>query len=195
MKEFTCRYSINGSNILIYNYEESGLRLFIDYEEISSEEIFQMAIRHVRDNPLDIDFLYKTYYMANLMANKNCNFFKNTFCDFINATNGMFDINYLAKKLSEYMENHPIEIPTINTYLAKNDHNNNVKIGKARDISKRLSSLKTSDPSIFIIGYVQRDIEKELHQKLEAYRFDREWFLLSDKQINDLMNEYKFITN
>lgn len=40
---------------------------------------------------------------------------------------------------------------------------------------------------------VGRDIENELHSKFEVKRMEREWFHLSENDIDNIINEYGFI--
>jgi len=57
-----------------------------------------------------------------------------------------------------------------------------IKIGRTLDISQRLKTLQTADPSITIIGTLQVKnyikAERSLHSIFAAYRKDGEWFSL-----------------
>ena len=53
--------------------------------------------------------------------------------------------------------------------------------------------IRTGNIDFKIIAFVGRDIENELHSKFEIKRMEREWFHLSDNDIDNIINEYGFI--
>lgn len=67
------------------------------------------------------------------------------------------------------------------------------KIGKTNNIDKRENTIRTGNIDFKIIAFVGRDIENELHSKFEIKRMEREWFHLSDNDIDNIINEYGFI--
>lgn len=69
------------------------------------------------------------------------------------------------------------------TYLAFD--NNLYKIGRSNNPEKRVSELKTANPSIRLIFYGNGDKEKILHQMFENCRVAREWFDLTDAQVRE----------
>lgn len=68
-----------------------------------------------------------------------------------------------------------------------------IKIGKTNNIDKRENTIRTGNIDFKIIAFVGRDIENELHSKFEIKRMEREWFHLSDNDIDNIINEYGFI--
>lgn len=60
-------------------------------------------------------------------------------------------------------------------------------------IDKRENTIRTGNIDFKIIAFVGRDIENELHSKFEIKRMEREWFHLSDNDIDNIINEYGFI--
>ena len=86
-----------------------------------------------------------------------------------------------------------IDNKIINTYIAIDESDRTiVKIGKTADLKRRESGMRCSNPNIFIIYYVERDIEDELHLKYESKLYKREWFFLDKDEVMDIVDEYKF---
>jgi len=69
-------------------------------------------------------------------------------------------------------------------YFILNEDSNAIKIGKAKDISKRLKSLQTSSPAkLRLIKSIQvesdkkaQELEQLLHRKFQEIRLGGEWF-------------------
>ena len=65
------------------------------------------------------------------------------------------------------------------------------KIGVAADVNRRVNSMESGNPLqiniIFRAGYpsnrISRDIEKSIHKELEEYKHKKEWFILSEEQV------------
>lgn len=86
-----------------------------------------------------------------------------------------------------------IDNKIINTYIAIDESDRTIiKIGKTVDLKHRESSLRCSNPNLFIIYYVERDIEDELHLKYESRLYKGEWFFLDKEEVMDIVNEHKF---
>lgn len=79
------------------------------------------------------------------------------------------------------------------TYLGSGNIDGYIKIGKTNNIDKRENTIRTGNIDFKIIAFVDRDIENELHSKFEIKRMEREWFHLSDNDIDNIINEYGFI--
>lgn len=79
------------------------------------------------------------------------------------------------------------------TYLGSGNIDGYIKIGKTNNIDKRENTIRTGNIDFKIIAFVGRDIENELHSKFEIKRMEREWFHLSDNDIDNITNEYGFI--
>lgn len=79
------------------------------------------------------------------------------------------------------------------TYLGSGNIDGYIKIGKTNNIDKRENTIRTGNIDFKIIAFVGRDIENELHSKFEIKRMEREWFHLSDNDIDNIINEYGFI--
>jgi len=67
------------------------------------------------------------------------------------------------------------------TYLITDG--NFIKIGRSKDPERRLKELKTANPKVKLICYGQGAEEKYLHTIFHEKRYKREWFDLSEKQI------------
>jgi hypothetical protein len=74
------------------------------------------------------------------------------------------------------------------TYVIK--ANEVYKIGKSKNVDKRIQSLKTALPNLEIIHVIEYDVEKFLHKKFENQSVGGEWFTLSKKDL-----EYLCTTN
>lgn len=79
------------------------------------------------------------------------------------------------------------------TYLGSGNIDGYIKIGKTNNIDKRENTIRTGNIDFKIIAFIGRDIENELHSKFEIKRMEREWFHLSDNDIDNIINEYGFI--
>ena len=81
-----------------------------------------------------------------------------------------------------------------NTYLFINNDCGLIKIGRSKDVFKRLYSVQSEigSKNISIIAYKILDIESELHIKYRMYRRYGEWFDLDMDTILDIINEEKF---
>ena len=85
----------------------------------------------------------------------------------------------------------PKKIRNYNTYFIKDVMNSCVKIGKSIDCLKRLKILKYNNPHIEMMFIINIDIEQELHERYECKQMYGEWFNLTEKDIDDIKNEYK----
>lgn len=65
-------------------------------------------------------------------------------------------------------------------------------IGKSSDVKRRLSGLSIVEDNLTLIAYVNKDIESELHARFDIKGIYREWFNLSDCDLNDIIDKYKF---
>lgn len=78
------------------------------------------------------------------------------------------------------------------TYLAIDGLSKEIKIGKTFNIGIRESTMQISNPRLKIFASIDKDIELELHDKFKAKRACREWFNLSLKDVNSIIEEYEF---
>lgn len=63
------------------------------------------------------------------------------------------------------------------TYFIQMGKRGPIKIGTAFDVYARLTSLQTSSPSkLRIVGYVEKNVEKHLHEMFASHRIRGEWF-------------------
>lgn len=62
-----------------------------------------------------------------------------------------------------------------------------IKIGKARDVTRRLASLQTGNhDKLHVIGVIENgggDLERSLHEQFAKYRLHGEWFSPADELI------------
>jgi len=75
------------------------------------------------------------------------------------------------------------------TYIIK-DASGLFKIGKSKNIERRIKALQTSNPTIELVLTIEGDIELNLHEKYAALRVKGEWFKLSELQINEIKQLY-----
>lgn len=85
-------------------------------------------------------------------------------------------------------------------YFIKSNLTGLYKIGIAKNIMNRLNSLRHSNGSIHLIGYIYsesyKDLEKEIHLHFNAHRSYGEWFKLSlDHCINEINNQKGLLIN
>jgi hypothetical protein len=66
-----------------------------------------------------------------------------------------------------------------------------VKVGVSEYPESRLDAIKTSRPSAKLLGYVKGGfkLEKEIHNKLEKFKFGREWFYYS-QEVHNIIEGY-----
>lgn len=75
------------------------------------------------------------------------------------------------------------------TYIVEAVGQGIVKIGKSRDIEKRVSALQTSNPHrLRLLKVFDADIESELHERFAVFRRAGEWFSFADP-IKALLSE------
>lgn len=82
---------------------------------------------------------------------------------------------------------------TKSTYILYNPSNNLYKIGKARDVFKRLNKIKKEvNIDVEIIGWNGYDIEHKLHKEYMIKRVFGEWFSINTDDILDIKNTHNF---
>ena len=81
----------------------------------------------------------------------------------------------------------------IYTYLLA--ANNLFKIGKTKNIKKRLSILGTASPDIQLIDFCNEDIEKQLHIIFKDKRYKKEWFKLEKEDLKGIEEIFFEINN
>ena len=62
------------------------------------------------------------------------------------------------------------------------------KIGKTKNLKNRMESMKTSNPHIKLLLFLDKDIEKDLHVKFKDRNITGEWFNLSKEDLEYLHN-------
>lgn len=85
-------------------------------------------------------------------------------------------------------------------YLISDESNNCCKIGISKDPNARLKKLQTSNPSKLVLYFSHiftdtgsaRTIERQAHKKLEKYRMQGEWFAISIKHGQKVLEELVF---
>ena len=84
-------------------------------------------------------------------------------------------------------------IEQASTYIVFNPDNNLYKIGRSKNIIKRIESLKiTISNNIKFIAFKETDIEAEIHFDYHEKRMFGEWFSLSMDDVLDIANKHKF---
>lgn len=81
-------------------------------------------------------------------------------------------------------------------YLIKNPLNNSVKIGKTKDLQKRLSAIRNGLPQaeLFAFKKVENTTYEEgrMHKIFKKKRIEREWFSLNAKDIDLIIAKYGY---
>ena len=76
-------------------------------------------------------------------------------------------------------------------YIAR-DEDNNIKVGGANNVQKRMHQHRTKHPSIKLIAtiYAKRfmELEKFIHYELEQFKVTREWYYSEDEK-NDIFGK------
>lgn len=80
------------------------------------------------------------------------------------------------------------------TYLMW-DGGNLYKIGKSSNPNLRLLELRTANPKISLISFGEGNNETFLHKKYSDKRYAREWFLLDDRDVEDIKKFFKQVQN
>ncbi len=78
------------------------------------------------------------------------------------------------------------------TYLMI-DGNNFIKIGRSYSPIIRERTLQSQNPTIKLIAFCEKDVEKELHLKYHSKRKRGEWFFLSKVDIKNIIKDFKFV--
>ena len=76
------------------------------------------------------------------------------------------------------------------TYLLKDKSTRLYKIGRAVDVNKRVRSLEVANPNLSIVITIEKDVEKELHNKYSSKRIKSEWFKLSKEDVDEIKRTY-----
>jgi len=80
-------------------------------------------------------------------------------------------------------------------FLKRMDQDSSIKIGRAKNIFKRISQLETSLPyDLHLIGYIDTDndvsLEKKIHNEYREKREKREWFSISEEDAINIIKKY-----
>lgn len=70
------------------------------------------------------------------------------------------------------------------TYIFKDAGNRGYyKIGKSKDVGKRIRQLQCGNPNVALFAHTKEDIEANLHYIFRDKRHKGEWFLLSEEDL------------
>lgn len=87
------------------------------------------------------------------------------------------------------------EHKAMNTYFIYSPKLEAVKIGKSVDPEKRLRTIKNGNPDeLRLLGVINDDKEKELHDRFAEYRTKGEWFSLGSRLLAFLKAEFGLIS-
>lgn len=78
------------------------------------------------------------------------------------------------------------------TYLIKDNRTGATKIGKSNNPYKREKTLQSDVLSLELLYICDDNIESLLHKKYKDKRIRGEWFNLTDKDIEYIVNKYNF---
>lgn len=79
------------------------------------------------------------------------------------------------------------------TYLMNDSNTGYTKIGKTVNPKSRERTLQSEKPTISLFAICDDLVETKLHKQYESKRIRGEWFKLEENDINDILNNYKFI--
>ena len=79
------------------------------------------------------------------------------------------------------------------TYLIKDNVTNLYKIGKATDPEKRVNALKVANTNIELYAVCEENVEYILHKAYRDNQVSREWFRLSNLDVNIIISKYNFL--
>lgn len=165
----------DGIDYISYRYDNNGNQIIDNDSHVFRHDyyLFPKSILCIIcmkcDRSLFKDFIHDVFDLCNI-KNEDC----------------VLDITYrfigrYNKKYIKYF-----------TYIIRNNNNGFYKIGKSSDVKRRLSGLSVVEDNLTLIAYVDKDIESELHARFDIKGIYREWFNLSDCDLNDIIDEYKF---
>lgn len=99
--------------------------------------------------------------------------------DFVNLCDKVF----LNKKNDGYV------------YIIYDKGNGLVKIGRTKDIDKRVVTLSCGNMNLSLYGYLACEdyykAESYLHKYFESYKYKREWFKISPKKVFEVLEQMK----
>lgn len=78
------------------------------------------------------------------------------------------------------------------TYLVKDNTTNLYKIGKATDPEKRVNALKVANTNIVLYAVCENNVEYILHKEYHDKQVTREWFRLSNLDVDTIIEKYHF---
>ena len=72
------------------------------------------------------------------------------------------------------------------TYIIFDKNTKLYKIGKSKNVDKRLCTLKTGNLNLVLVNSYEHIQEKELHRLYKHKKIEREWYELSSQDILDI---------
>lgn len=90
----------------------------------------------------------------------------------------------------------PVMLPkkeVMKTYLFQSG--DKYKIGKSRDVNRRLEELGLYNPDIKLVCEMVGDLETELHEKYKKYLYKREWFVFDNETLRSVLKDFKQTTS
>jgi hypothetical protein len=114
--------------------------------------------------------------------------------DFKHLSKKTFEVEPLV--LKEQIKSQTIKAKPVNVYLIHAEETKDYKIGCSIDVHDRISNLQTGNArDLKTIDFCPggRRLEKELHKKYASKRIrpKGEWFLLEDKDVDDIVNIFE----
>lgn len=165
----------DGIDYISYRYDNNGEQIIDNNSHVLRHDYYLfpksiLCIIYMKcDRSLFKDFIYDIFDCCNIKNDDRV-------LDIIHRS-----IDRYNKKCIKYF-----------TYIIRNNNNGFYKIGKSSDVKRRLSGLSIVEDNLTLIAYVDKDIESELHARFDIKGIYREWFNLSDCDLNDIIDKYKF---
>lgn len=193
---------------------------FLDYLEIVSlyHELCKYYESKNKKTPLIEDIIFKKCmdrWYAQVSDLKNISIdimlmvmYTNSIEFFFKKNKNVFISNFGFKSLyglkdasGNFKENtkKPLYLKNIHkikkTYIMIDENTNYYKIGCSKDCKYREKTLMAQKPTIRLICYCDRNVEKVLHKRFSRKRIRGEWFSLNESEIAYILSYFKDINS
>ena len=100
--------------------------------------------------------------------------------------------NYELRKVNNFKKYNPSK-DDINKYVYIIKAGKHTKVGISKNLQNRFKEIQTANPYVLELVFTKivdnaQAVEKSIHKEYSNFHILGEWFILSDKQINDIMN-------
>lgn len=158
-------------------------------ESVSSVEVVEImsiieeSLSLVRSNPLRAIYLYDK--AIEISKKTNTYFFLYKTLSHLGIA--IYGISFEYSKLSKR------DKERVRTYIIRDTHTLNVKIGRSTNPYFRLNQLKVANPNLQMVCISNKNCELEIHRLYKKYKVGREWFQIPESEIKKIINQFNFI--